>query len=289
MSCLLRRAFALAIVLSFSNNLQAATVDSDDVVVTAARVAQPRDAVVGDVSVIDRATIERAGQSTLVELLQTQPGIEITSNGGYGKLSGIFMRGTNSDHVLVLIDGIRVNSATAGTTTFENLPVALIDRVEILRGPATSLYGQDAIGGVIQIFTRRGQGAPRFFANLGYGSYNNKTAEAGVHGTMGDTRFALAVSSQDIDGFSALRTSNPDLDDDDGYRRMFGGKLFDSYADHPRQVQTFPLKKGGTLSSSAAGAYQFLSKTWDGLVRQYGFEIASPEYEQAFRHSKVGA
>lgn len=255
---LLRRVLALAIVLSFSTHLLAATVDSDDVVVTAARVAQSRDAVIGDVSVIDRETIERAGQSTLVELLQTQPGIEITNNGGYGKLSGIFMRGTNSDHVLVLIDGIRVNSATAGTTTFENLPVALIDRVEILRGPATSLYGQDAIGGVIQIFTRRGQGEPRFFANLGYGSYNNRTAEAGVHGAMGDTRFALAVSSQDIDGFSALRTSNPNLDDDDGYRNLSftGSASHQIAAGHEIGVQ-YLRSKGHTRFDSSSNIRSF--------------------------------
>ena len=90
-----------------------------------AAFSEPLNATLRDVSVIDREQIERAGQSTLVEILQTQPGIEITSNGGAGKTSGIFMRGTNTNHVVVLIDGIRVNSATAGTTTFENLPVAL--------------------------------------------------------------------------------------------------------------------------------------------------------------------
>ena len=97
----------------------------EDVVVTATRTPQPRESVIANVTVIDKAEIQRSGQSSLVELLQRQPGLEITNNGGAGKLSGIFIRGANSDHIVVLIDGIRINSATSGTTAFENLPVDL--------------------------------------------------------------------------------------------------------------------------------------------------------------------
>jgi vitamin B12 transporter len=192
----------------------------DELIVTASRTEESRHNVVADVSVITRDEIERAGQSTLVELLQLQPGIEINNNGGPGKTSGIFIRGTNTNHVIVLVDGVRLNSATAGTTTFENLPVALIEKIEILRGPATALYGQDAIGGVIQIFTRKGKSEPRFYAGAGYGTYDTKTAEAGVHGAIADTSFAIGVSSYDTDGFSALKTNNPNLNDDDGYRNL---------------------------------------------------------------------
>lgn len=192
----------------------------DDVIVTANRAAQSRESVLRDVSVIDQAQIERAGQSTLLEILNTQPGIEITSNGGAGKTSGIFIRGTNTSHVLVLVDGVRLNSSTTGTTTFENLPVALIDKIEILRGPAASLYGQDAIGGVIQIFTKKGSGKPHFYAGVGYGSYNTKTLEAGAHGAIGDTNFAFGVSSLDTDGFSSYKTSDNNFDDNDGYRNL---------------------------------------------------------------------
>lgn len=192
----------------------------DDTIVTASRTSESLNKTLADVSVIDRAQIERAGQSTLVEILQTQPGIEITNTGGAGKTSGIFMRGTNTSHVLVLVDGVRLNSATTGTTAFENLPVALIDRIEIVRGPAASLYGQDAIGGVIQIFTKKGSGEPQFYAGLGYGTYDTKTAEAGVHGSINDTSFAFGISSQNTDGFSALKTNNPNLSDDDGYSNL---------------------------------------------------------------------
>lgn len=198
----------------------AENIELDDVVVTATRTPQARENVIADVTVIEYEEIQRAGQSNLVDILQRQPGIEVTSNGGAGKLSGIFIRGSNTNHVVVLVDGIRINSATAGTTAFENLPVDLIDRIEILRGPAASLYGQDAIGGVIQIFTKKGSGKPQLYASIGYGTYDTKKAQAGMHGAIGDTNFALGVSSQDTDGFSAYKTNNSNLDDDDGYRNL---------------------------------------------------------------------
>jgi vitamin B12 transporter len=224
---------AQTVLLAFAiPSYSAENIELSDVVVTASRIEEPLSATLRDVSVIDREQIERAGQSTLVEILQTQPGIEITNTGGEGKASGIFMRGTNTNHVLVLIDGVRVNSATLGTTTFENLPVALIDKIEIVRGPAASLYGQDAIGGVIQIFTKKGSGAPKFYAGLGYGTYDTKTAEAGVHGAIGDTKFALGISSKDTDGFSALKTNNPNLNDNDGFRNLsFTGSASHKIAD----------------------------------------------------------
>lgn len=195
-------------------------VNLDEVVVTASRVAQPKESVIADVTVIDRQEIERAGQSTFIELLQTQPGVEIASNGGAGKTSSVFLRGTNPGQVVVLIDGLRVSSATSGTTTFENIPLAQIEKIEILRGPATSLYGQDAIGGVIQIFTKKGEGKPQFYAGVGYGSYNTRTADAGISGAVSDTKFSLAVSSSNTDGFSALRTNFNIDKDKDGYRNL---------------------------------------------------------------------
>lgn len=214
--------------LLLSSNIFAAEINSqtEEVVVTASRIAQTRESVVADVSVINSEEIQRAGQSTLIELLQTQPGVEISSNGGPGKTSSVFLRGTNSSHVVVLVDGMRINSATAGTTTFENIPLSQIEKIEILRGPASSLYGQDAIGGVIQIFTKKGKGRPRFYAAIGYGTYDTKTAEAGVLGSAGGTSFALNASSYDTNGFSAYKTNDANFDDNDGYRNLaFTGSI----------------------------------------------------------------
>src|SRR5512139_369063 len=191
---------------------------SDDVVVTANRVPQSRDSVLADVSVIEREEIERAGQSTLVELLRTQPGVEIESYGGPGALANVHLRGTNSQSVVVLVDGMRIGSATTGTTAFNQISPEQIERIEILRGPASSLYGADAVGGVIQIFTRRGDGKLQVNGYAGVGSYNTRQAGASASGGTDNTRFALNVSVLDSDGISAIQTHDGYDADDDGYR-----------------------------------------------------------------------
>jgi vitamin B12 transporter len=195
---------------------------ADEMVVTANRISQSLNSTLGDVTVIERDQIERAGFSSLSELLQRQPGISMSSNGGAGKASNIYLRGTNADHVVVLVDGIRINSATLGTFSFENMPLAQIERIEIVRGPASSLYGADAIGGVIQIFTRKGEGEGSFrpHAAVGMGSYHTRTGEAGFSGQTDTTRYGLTVSSLSTRGFSARKilADNVPVDkDDDGY------------------------------------------------------------------------
>jgi len=240
---------ASVIGLLFSSQVYAQEIatQTKDVIVTASRIEQPRESVIADVSVITRDEIERAGQSTFLELLQIQPGVEITSNGGAGKTSGIFLRGTNSSHVLILLDGLRIDSATAGTTTLENLPLAQIEKIEILRGPASTLYGQDAIGGVIQIFTKRGDGTPKFSAGIGYGTYDTKTAGASISGSIADTSFALSASSYVTRGFSAYKTKDPNLDDRDGYRNLaFSGSISHKITDGHNLGFQFLSSEGST-------------------------------------------
>lgn len=258
----------------------------DDVVVTASRIPQERKAVIGDVSVIEAADIARAGQTTLLELLQTQPGIEIASNGGAGKPSSLFMRGTNSNHVIVLVDGIRINSETAGNIAFENIPIAQIERVEILRGAASSLYGQDAIGGVIQIFTKKGKdGAPRFHASAGYGSYSTKTMDAGFSGSVGDTSFALNVSSYDTDGFSAIRTHNRRYKDDDGYRNLAvsGSLSHQILPGHSVGLQFFS-SEGHNRYDNSFNATDFSNHN---MARQFSYSIFSRNQITENWHSTI--
>jgi vitamin B12 transporter len=219
----------------------------DEVVVTATRTPQRQETVIADTTVISSEEIKRAGQSTLIEVLQRQAGIEVTNTGGAGKTSGIFMRGTNSSHVVVLIDGVRMQSATAGTTTLENIPVQHIDRIEIVRGPASSLYGQDAIGGVIQIFTKKGVAGFKPYANLGFGSYDTTLAEAGLRGQQNDTTYAINVSANKTNGFSAYDTANPNLNDKDGYRNFaVSGSLSQLIAQGHELGLTFMHSKGRT-------------------------------------------
>jgi vitamin B12 transporter len=126
----------------------------DPVVVTAARGPQSLDDLVADVTVIGPEEIARSGAGSLASLLSRQPGIEIVTNGSPGSTSGVFIRGANRQQTVVLLDGLRIESSSAGAASLEAIPLEQIERIEILRGPASSLYGADAIGGVIQVFTR---------------------------------------------------------------------------------------------------------------------------------------
>lgn len=188
----------------------------DAIVVTATRMPQPARHVVGDVSVLARADIERAGQRTLVELLSTLPGVEINQIGGAGATSTLFLRGANSQHTLILVDGVRMNSATLGIARLEHLPLELVERIEVVRGPMSPLYGSDAIGGVIQIFTRRGGGAPRLSGAVGMGGYGRRSVDVSLTGGADTVRYALAAGHGEQDGFSARQP--PNYPDRDGYR-----------------------------------------------------------------------
>nr|WP_145928424.1 TonB-dependent receptor plug domain-containing protein [Pseudomonas sp. TCU-HL1] len=164
-------AFALLGSSSFSPFLAAAPLTLDKQVVTATRSERPVRASLAATTVFDRAEIERSQARSVPELLQKVPGVTLSNNGSPGKNTTLFLRGSESDHVLVLIDGIKVGSVSAGITAFQDLPVELIERIEVVRGPRSSLYGSEAIGGVIQIFTRKGgEGAAKPWFSAGYGT-----------------------------------------------------------------------------------------------------------------------
>ena len=210
---------ALATALS-AHPAVAADTELQAVVVTATRQATKVNDLTADVTVIDREEIEQAGQTTIEQLLARQPGIQYTANGGPGTNSGIFIRGAAPKQSIVLIDGQRFGSATTGDAAFSRIPLAQIERIEILRGPASSLYGADAIGGVIQIFTKRGDGEPRFNASTGFGTYNTNDTSIGVSGSNELVSYSLQAGHYATDGVSAIHNKrnssyNPDRD---GYR-----------------------------------------------------------------------
>jgi vitamin B12 transporter len=176
----------------------------DPMVVTATRTPQPIAELLADITVVGADEIARSGVQSLAELLQRQPGVEIVQNGGAGSSSGVFLRGTNRGQTLILIDGLRVSSSSVGATTLEAIPLSEIDRIEILRGPASSLYGSDAIGGVIQVFTRRGGSSFSANASAGYGTYSTTSVAGGVSGAVGPLRFAVQANGKRSDGFNAI-------------------------------------------------------------------------------------
>ena len=196
---------------------------TSDVFVTATRTPIAKNNVIADTTTISEAEIERAGLSSLTELLQRQPSIEINNNGGQGKVSTFGIRGTSSTHSIVLIDGIRINAATSGFTALENIPLSQIEKIEILRGPASSLYGPDAIGGVIQIFTKKGLEGFKPYIGIGYGRYNTSSLQTGLRGGDSKTSYAINFSGTKTDGFSAfvpnsLSSANSLNLDKDGYK-----------------------------------------------------------------------
>jgi vitamin B12 transporter len=186
--------------------------------VTASRVTETFDATLADVSVITRKDIEASSAPDLIELLRLQPGIDVARTGGAGQQTSVFLRGTNSNHVLVLIDGVRVASSNTGSFAFENLPVDAVERIEIVRGPRAGYWGSDAIGGVIQIFTRKLDSA---HLAASYGSYKTSDGSAG-YGVQSDAGgFSVQVGARHVGGFSATNpaagpyTYNPD---DNGFQ-----------------------------------------------------------------------
>ena len=192
------------------------------VIVTALRAEQPLTDLLADVTLIGPEEIARAGAGGLAALLQRQPGVEIVTNGGPGSTSGVFLRGANTAQTLVLVDGLRIGSSTSGTAALEAIPLDQIERIEILRGPASSLYGADALGGVIQVFTRKGGDALAANAGAGYGTYGSSSVFGGVSGSGADGawRYALQAGHRQSDGFNAIVNPenfsyNPDRD---GYR-----------------------------------------------------------------------
>lgn len=211
------------------------------IVVTAGRIAQTAEDSLASITVIDRQQIEKQQAHSVPDLLRGVPGVSLTNNGGAGKLTSVLLRGTESDHVLVLIDGVKVGSASAGVTAFEHLPVEQIERIEIVRGPRSSLYGSEAIGGVIQIFTRRGGGELSPWFSLGGGSFDSYKASAGISGGGDNTWFSGSISGEDTEGFNACNgqpmvagcfTHEPDKD---GYDNLSGnlraGMRFDGGAE----------------------------------------------------------
>ena len=197
--------------------------NADIVVVTATRTLQRAADVIADITVIGAEEIARSGAGSVADILQRQRGIEISRNGPAGTATNVFIRGANANQSVVLVDGVRFGSATTGSASWNALPLGTIDRIEIVYGPLSTLYGADAIGGVIQIFTRKGEGAPVVTGSVGVGSNATRQTDAGIYGSSGGTNaisYAFGAGYEDSDGFSSTRPGASGYNaDEDGYRR----------------------------------------------------------------------
>jgi vitamin B12 transporter len=185
--------------------------DLSQVIVTAARMSEPLQTAIASVTVITRDDIDRLQPHSVDELLSGLVGIAVSDNGDLGKASSVFVRGSNADHVLVLIDGIKIGSATLGSAAWEQLPVEQIDRIEIVRGPTSSLYGSAAIGGVVQIFTRQSApGAPDLPSfEMSGGSHGTYQGEVGYSGSASRGWYNASATGLSTNGIPICLANAP--------------------------------------------------------------------------------
>ena len=266
--------------------LAVAAAQEDAVVVTATRFPQARSQTLQPVTLITAEDIAASGQQTLLDVLQALGGVEVAANGGFGQPSSVFMRGANPGHTLILVDGMRISSATAGTTAVENIPLAQIERIEVVPGEMSSLYGSDAVGGVIQIFTKGGKDTPAGAASVGAGTYGTYSASGSLRRALGDTQLSVNAAYFDTAGFDATRPSLPFAQhnpDRDPYRNAsVSAKLAHSVSDLHELGATAFQSQGTThfdagpstddVNRQTLSAYSVYSRNqvtgiWKSLVR----------------------
>lgn len=216
------------------------------VIVTATRTANSADQVLATSTVIERKEIVESQALTITDVLRTKTGIDIASNGGPGQTSSIFIRGAESDHTLIMIDGVKMNPGTIGVAALQNIPLNMVDRIEIIMGPRSTLYGSDALGGVIQIFTRQGETAE---AGWRFGSFNTQELSGSYHRRDGDIRLGIDLSAARTDGFPA-RAETAD--------------------DSPYNNDSINLKLGNTFGNTDVD-FQFLGSS--GRTDYYDFVL----------------
>ena len=201
--------------LVFADTVEKNTDETETIVVTANRTPQNKSDLLSSIKVITRVDIELSSANSVAELLNEVNGLQILQNGGSGQQSSVFSRGTESRHTLVIIDGQRISSATLGLVPFADLSTEQIDRIEVIKGPRAALWGSDAIGGVIQIFTRQLK-AGEVAVDFGLGNEGQQQATISGAISHGDGSTTFTASSKSSDGYDVYDLTESD---DDGYNR----------------------------------------------------------------------
>ena len=199
----------------------------EKVVVTATRVETPIEEIASSITVISSKEIERKQKTTVLEALRDVPGLDVVQTGGAGSQTSIFLRGANSEHTLVMIDGVEVNDpiSPGRSYNFANLTVDNIERIEIIRGPQSTLYGSDAIGGVINIITKKGEGKPKFSLSAEGGSFTTFREATGISGGNKWVNYSFALSRFDTEGISAASKKDGNYERDGYENTSLSGRL----------------------------------------------------------------
>lgn len=214
---------AAAVATVFSLPAFAGYKIDDEVIVTATKVEQPLKVALPTAHVITALDIDRLQPRDLPSLLGRISGVSFRDSGGRGSTSGVFIRGATPSQTVVLIDGVRSSSATTGATALENIPVEAIERIEVVKGPQSGLYGADAMGGVIQVFTRRGQSSGfggRIRAS--YGTHHSQDYGVSVSGGNEKHQFFASVSKENTEGIDRTDRETSGNGDRDGFEEISG-------------------------------------------------------------------
>ncbi|OZG74981.1 TonB-dependent vitamin B12 receptor [Hahella sp. CCB-MM4] len=255
---------------TFSPVLWATT--TDPVVVTATRTAQTANESISTVRVLTREEILQRQARSLQDLLKGEAGLHFVNNGGRGQNTSLFMRGTNSDHILVLVDGVKVGSATSGSVPFQDFPIDQIERIEIVRGPRSSLYGSEAIGGVIQIFTRRGGGDLKPTISVTAGSHDTYEASAGLSGGGDHFFYSISVSGVNSGGIDSCQAEAGtefagcyvDEPDKDGYENLSGSLRIGYQFENGSEISVSGLRSDNETEFD--GSFQNNSETLQEIL-----------------------
>ncbi len=206
-----------------------------EIVVTATRIETSAKEIASSITVITREELEKSKRHSLVEILEGVLGLTAIQNGPPGGASSVFLRGANSEHTLVMIDGVELNDPMSPSRSCDisHLSLDTVERIEILLGAQSTLYGSDALGGVINIITKKGDGRPRFFFSTSGGSYRSLINNAEFSGNTEKLNFSFGVSHYMTDGFSAAISSGEGNEEADGYRNLtLTGRAGYRLADH---------------------------------------------------------
>ncbi len=271
---------SLTLFVSFPFSLfaQEKEVTLGKVVVTATRVETPMEEIASSVTVISSEEIERKKKTHVMEILRGIPGLDVVRTGGAGKNTSVFIRGANSEHTLVMIDGVEVNDpiSPGRSYDFAHLTVDNIERIEVIRGPQSTLYGSDAIGGVVNIITKKGEGKPKFFLSAEGGSFTTFREATGISGGNKWVNYSFALSRFDTEGISTASKKDGNYERD-GYENTslsakLGFKPMDNlgidfilrYMDAKTELDNF-AGVGGDDPNYVQKSNQFLFKTQVGL------------------------
>lgn len=203
---------------AFAEEAQSIAGESDltELVITPNRAPKSIEKVASSITVLTAQDMEQKRQRTVIEALSAVPGVQVVQSGGFGGNTGIFIRGANAEHTLILVDGIEVNDpiATARQASIANMTLDDVERIEILRGPQSVLYGSDALGGVINIITKKGAGAPNGKVSVETGSYNTSTERASLSGEENGLHYSIAGTRIDSGSISQANAAlgNPEKD-----------------------------------------------------------------------------